>query len=403
MKFFFNELKRRNVYKVALTYAIVAWLIVQIGSVVFETINAPQWVMQVLLFFVIIGFPIALILAWAFEMSPKGMIRTSSLAAKENSYSSKKKKPLTGNIFIGALALIIIGQFAYNRFANKEALKIINVDKSIAVLPFDDLSSEGDTEWFCDGVTEDILTYLSKMGGLTVISRTSTEQYKLTDKTIPEIAQELGVSFVVEGSVRKQGNRVLITAQLINKHDRNIWTGKYNEPLDDVFEIQQDVSRRIVQQLKIKINPSEEKALTSSGTNNIEAYQIFLKGRSIADTRTKENLEKSIDLYQRAIDLDPNYAEAYAEMANSYFLMVDRRFLNFDEVKFKMNDLIKRALEIDPNTVRAYTVGGNLYVMEREWKNAKKNFEKAIMLNPNDATAHHHFAMYYYRLPVRDD
>ena len=396
MKSFFHELKRRNVYKVALTYAIVTWLIVQIGSVVFETINAPQWVMQVLLFFVIIGFPIALILAWAFEMSPEGMIRTSSLASEENPYSSRKKKPLTSNIFIGVLALIIIGQFAYNKYTNKAVVNSTNTNLSIAVLPFDNMSSDKENQWFCDGVTEDILTHLSKIKGLKVISRTSTERYKETDKTIPEIARELGVSYVVEGSVRKQNNTVLITAQLIKANDEHLWADNYNEKLDDVFKIQQDVSKKIVQQLKIAISPEEEQQLAAVPTKNMKAYELLLKARSFSDKGTKEDYFISIDLYEQAIALDSDFAEAYAEMASNYIVNSYLDMNNYDQYTYKAIELVDKALMIDLNSSKALAIKGFLYLSEdRNYEQAKKYLEKALELNTNDVLSNQYMAIYY--------
>ena len=407
LKIFFSELKRRNVYKVAITYAIVGWLLAQMAGLAAESFGAPNWVIKMIIVVLLLGFPIALILAWAFEMSPEGMIRTSSVAANENPYKASRKKPFTSKFFIGFLIALVIGQFVYNKYWSDTETKIFTQDnnsilgKSIAVLPFDDMSSGGDTEWFCDGVTEDILTNLSKIKSLRVISRTSTERYRETNLSIPEIAKELGVSYIVEGSVRKHEDNVLITAQLIDASDRHVWADNFNEKLDDVFKIQEEVSKKIVEQLKISISPKEEKVLSTEQTNNIEAYQLFLKGRSVANDRSESGLEKSIDLYQQAIDIDPSYAEAYAEMANSYFLLMYEH-VKYDDVINKINSLIEKALEINPNTVRAYTVKADLNRRDGNWEETKVNFEKALALNPNDVTAHHHFANYFMAKPVPD-
>ena len=404
---FFSELKRRNVYKVAITYAIVSWLLAQMASLAAESFGAPNWVIKMIIVVLLLGFPIALVLAWAFEMSPEGMIRTSSAAAVKNPYKASRKKPLTSKFFIGFLVALLIGQFVYNRYWSGRDIialaddSIIIFDKSIAVLPFDDMSVGGDSEWFCDGVREDILTYLSKIKSLRVISRTSTERYRETNLSVPEIAKELGVSYIVEGSVRKHKDNVLITAQLIDNSDTQMWVDNYNVKLDDVFKIQEEVSKKIVQQLKVSISPEEELVLSTVQTTNIEAYQLYLKGRSVADDRSESGLQKSIDLYQQAIDLDPDYAEAYAEMAHSYFLLMYEH-IKYDDVINEVNSLIEKALEINPNTVRAYTVKANLSRRDRNWEDARINFEKALALNPNDATAHHHFANYFYAKPVRD-
>jgi tetratricopeptide (TPR) repeat protein len=208
------------------------------------------------------------------------------------------------------------------------------------------------------------------------------------------------VSFIVEGSVRKHEDKVLITAQLISAGDI-LWSDNFNEKFDDVLKIQEQVSKKIVKQLKVSLRPEEEIVLCSVQTSNIEAYQLFLNGRSVANTGSESDLQESIYLYQQAIDLDPAYAEAYAEMANSYFLLIYEH-IKHDENIDKINSLIKKALEIDPNTVRAYTVKADLSTTDDNWEDAKLNFEKALALNPNDATAHHHFANYYGELPVPD-
>ena len=404
----FSELKRRNVYKVAITYAIVSWLLAQMAGLAAESFNAPNWVMKIIIIVLLLGFPIALILAWAFEMSPQGMIKTSSLASEENPYPPSKKKPFTSKLFISFLIIIVIGQFAYNKYSldadaavpPRDNSTVMN--KSIAVLPFTDMSSGGDTEWFCNGVAIDIISNLSKIKGLRVTARTSTERYRGTNLSIPEIAKELGVSYIVEGSVRKHKDKVLITAQLINAGDI-LWSDNFNEKLDDVdvLEIQEQVSKKIVQQLKISISPEEEIALSTVQTNNIEAYQLYLKGRSEANKGSESGLQKSTDLFQQAVDLDPDYAEAYAEMANSYFRLTYEH-IKYDENINKIDFLIEKALEIDSNTVRAYTVKADLSIRDGNWADARMNFEKALTLNPNDATAHHHFANYFGIMPVPD-
>jgi len=403
----FSELKRRNVYKVAITYAIVSWLLAQMAGLAAESFNAPNWVMKIIIIVLLLGFPIALILAWAFEMSPQGMIKTTSLASEGNPYSPSKKKPFTSKFFIGFLIIIVIGQFAYNKYTlNTEAAVLTQdnipiMNKSIAVLPFVDMSSGGDTEWFCNGVTMDILTNLAKIKGLRVISRTSTEGYRGTNLSVPEIAKQLGVSYIVEGSVRKHDDKVLITAQLINAGDTQLWSDNFNEKLDDVFKIQEQVSKKIVRQLEISISPEEEIVLSTAQTNNIEAYQLYLKGRSVADKGLEPGLKKSVELFKQAIDLDPDYAEAYAEMANSYFRLT-YEYIKYDENINKIDSLIEKALAIDSNTVRAYTVKADLSTRDGNWADARRNFEKALTLNPNDATAHHHFANYFGIMPVPD-
>ncbi len=399
MSKFFDELKRRNVIKASIAYLVVNWVLLQLLSILLPIVEAPDWVIKTLTLLMVLGFPIWMIISWVYEVTPEGLKKTTNVP-EDLSITAKTNKRLNILIII-ALIVAIVFSFINRSSPIIRSSKISNriIDNSVAVLYFDDMSSGGDTEWFCDGVTEDILTNLSKIKGIKkVISRTSVNKFKGSNKTIPEIAKELGVSYIVEGSVRKHNNRVLITAQLISANDEHLWADKYNENLEDIFKIQQDVSKAIVEQLQVHISPEEEKILNKDPTDNIEAYKLFLKGRVAADDRTLKGLESSVEYYQKAIELDPKFAEAYAETANSYRLMGGYGQKNRD----KINNYIEKALEIDPNTVRAYTVKAMIYLTDKNWEKSKEYFEKAIALNPNDATAHHHFAFYFKGKPNRD-
>jgi len=392
---FFSELKRRNVYKVALTYAITSWLLAQIVALASDTFGAPDWVTQIIFVILVIGFPIALILAWAFELSPTGMIRTDSVASEENPYPPSKKKPFTNNILIGVLAMIIIGQFIYNKYDENETKINQNFEKSIAVLPFSDLSSEGDTEWFCDGMTEDILTRLSKIKELKVISRSSVMQYSENRPSIPEIAKALGVSYILEGSVRKHEDKIIITAQLIDANDKHLWADNFDDVFNEVFEIQKKVSLKIVKQLEVAIDPYENKQIAAVPTENMKAYELLLKARSYSDRGTKEDFKTAIVLYEQAIELDPNFLQAYIELASSYFFNGYLDLNNADENLEKVRYLIKKAADIDPESWLVYYGNGLINLMDNESEEAKQNFEKSLELNPNDAYANQMIAIYY--------
>jgi TolB-like protein/Flp pilus assembly protein TadD len=399
MKNFFEELKRRNVIKATIAYLVISWILLQVASIVLPIVEAPNWVLKTFTFFLAIGFPIWILITWVYEVTPEGLKKTAKVS-EEKSITATTNKRL--NILILITLLIAIAVALSNPNITTSVTPIADSTYSIAVLPFSNMSADEDNEWFGDGVTEDILTNLSKIKGLRVISRTSVNQYKNSKKTIPEIAKELGVAYVVEGSVRTQNNKVLITAQLIKANDEHIWAENYTEVLEDAFDIQRDVSKKIAQQLKINISPEEEIALSKAPTNNMEAYQLYIKGRSIADSRTKENLEKSIDYYKKAIALDSNYAEAYAEIANSNFLLVEYAGKPLDEATKESKEWISKALSINPNTVRAYSTLGYIAANNSEWEVARINFEKAIALNPNDATTHHHYSLYYRSNPEKD-
>jgi len=385
-----KELNRRNVIKATLAYIVVVWVILQFVAIVLPIIEAPEWVLKTLTFLMLIGLPVWIFFSWVYEITPSGLKRTSEVKANESITESTNKR--LNVVILVVLIIAIIVSFFNVPFPNNKT--DIVVENSIAVLLFSDMC-EDDTQWFCDGVTEDIRTNLSRIDNLKVISRKSVTQYKDSDMTIPEIAKELEASYIVEGSVRKQDNKVRITAQLFNAKDEQLWSGNYDEKIDDVLKIQGDISKKIVEQLKIVITPEEKKVMATLPTESIEAYQYFLKGRSFADNRSKDGINTSIELYKKAIDMDSNYAEAYAEIANSYKLLGYYNYLSQEETTKTAMEFIEKALEINPNTVRAYTTLANIYVDEKKWDKAKESFEKAISLNPNDATAHHHFALYY--------
>jgi len=324
-----------------------------------------------------------------------------SIAKPTEQRSSKK---LVYRFSLIAMILIItIAYYIYSGSSNNIVLTKEKINSmSIAILPFRDMSPGGDNKWFCEGIAEDIISNLSKVKGLRVISRTSSERYKETDKTIPEIAKELGVSYILEGSLRKQGTNVLITAQLINANDNNLWSGNYNEKLEDIFKIQSDVSKKIVQQLKMVITPEEKKAIEKYPTENMEAYHLFLKGRLINNSRELEDLELNIKLNKQAIVLDPNFAVAYAELANSYFLMGSYGFISRSEAKNKGDYYCDKALKINPDCFRANAVKAMvLWSQGGKWQKSKEYYDKALALNPNDAAAHLQYGRYflYFRIP----
>lgn len=386
MSKFIEELKRRNVIKATLAYLVVGWVLLQVASVVLPIVNAPDWVLKTFTFFLVLGLPIWIFFSWVYEVTPEGLKKTQQNTA-ERGVSEATNKRLNILILVSLVAAIAVALLR----PNKGFLSATNnVEYAIAVLPFDDMSQEKDSEWFCDGMTEDILTQLSKIKGLKVISRTSTERYKNTNKSVPEIAAELGVAYVVEGSVRKQNDDVLITAQLISAGDEHVWAENYNEKMNDVFKVQSDVSRKIAQQLKISISPKEEKELNEFPTESMAAYEAFLKGRSLLDKMDPSTSQTIISYFEKAIELDPNYADAYAELGFAHF--VARGPIGED----KVSENIEKALQLDPNSSRANSYKGVWLLFAKQNKEEGiKYLEKAIELNPNDAKAHDMMAAYY--------
>ena len=316
----------------------------------------------------------------------------------DNTNEIQKNSPRRKKYLIPSLIVLLIIAFSYYFYTNKTFSFERKINKkTIAVLPFKDMSPE-DSQWFCDGVTDNILSKLSQINGLTVISRTSSDTYRKTNKKTPRIAKELGVSYIIEGSVTKYNNEVKIIAQLINAYGEHIWSKEYTDSFEHIFTIQQNVAKQIAEQLQINLTMEEEKRIDYNPTDNLEALKLYQKGRLLADNRTIKDLESSIEFYQKAIELDPNYAQAYAEIANSYYIMDGFGQINRD----KINSYIEKAFAINPNTTRAYTVKAMIYRKDEHWEKAKEYFEKALELNPNDAIAHHYYGIFLNKSPDRD-
>lgn len=399
MPSFFEEIKRRNVIKATIAYAVVAWVLLQVLSLILPNVGAPIWVMKTITILAIVGFPVWVFIAWVYEVTPEGLKKTENVG-KDESITATTNKRLNILILVGLVLAISVGFINRPDQMASNAKDLVELDNSIAVLYFDDLSSGGDTEWFCDGVTEDILTNLSKFKNLKVTSKTSTKRYKKSDKSIPEIANELGVSYILEGSVRKYEGKIIVTAQLIDANDEHIWAQNYNDDFKEVFKIQQDVSQKIVDQLKIAISPDEQKELAKLPTNNLEAYNLVLKGRSYMDKVTKENYAVAIDLYKQAIALDPDYADAYAELAYVNVLSM-YLYNNRGPEKGFMNEANKNigvALDLNPNSVRANSTKGLILTESEDEKTrleSEQFFQKALSLNPNDAVSHLEISYFY--------
>lgn len=315
---------------------------------------------------------------------------------KKNETEAVIKKQKRKNILIGMglmfsiVALVLILGL---RSQKKHQLS----DLSIAVIPLNNMSTDEGSDVFTDGFTEDILTHLSKLKDLHVISRTSVMQYKGTNKTAPEIAKELGVAYILEGSIRKYGDQIRVSAQLIDaKTDEHIWAENYDKTLTDIFALQTEVSKEIVDALSLNISFEEEQSLESVPTTNIEAYKLFLTGRKEADKRNAESLAKSILLYKEALTLDSNYAEAYAEIANSIYLETYYSGRSPQEASKLANEYLDKAEAISTKIPRIYSVRGLIYNIEGRPEDARAAFEKAIKLAPNDLTTRHQFSTYFY-------
>jgi len=389
----FIELKRRNVFRVVIAYAIIGWLLVEVASVLFPTFEAPAWVMKVFATVVILGFPLAIVFAWIFEMTPEGLKRETEIDR------SQSITPRTGRkldfIIIGLLSVALIFFVSTHDWSDEgdpgwEEVSTSGI-QSIAVLPFVNMSDDPSNEYFSDGISEELLNVLVKVKGLQVASRTSSFSFKDREANISEIAEELNVDHVLEGSVRKAGNTVRITAQLIDvRSDRHLWSETYDRELEDIFAIQEEISHRIVDALKIALGAEEEAAISQAGrpTENLEAYELYLRGRYFWQRRGEENIRKAIDLFEHAIELDPLFARAWSGLAAAHTtLPVYSNAL--DEVHMPLAvEAASHALELDDNLAEAYAVLADANRVARNWSEAETYYKKAIASEPKDSTSH---------------
>lgn len=395
---FFAELKRRNVYKVAVAYAVVSWLVIQIGSTVLPTFHAPEWVEQVLVVFVVLGFPIALVLAWAFEITPEGVKLESEVPPNE-SITRQTGRKIVGLTIVAAV--IAAALFVFERFQPRlTSLSVpatsANVipEKSIAVLPFDNLSDEKQNAYFAEGVQDEILTRLAKVADLKVISRTSTQHFKSSPENLPEIARQLGVANILEGSVQRQPHEVRVNVQLIKAAtDAHLWAEIYDRKLTDIFAVESDIAKTIADTLQAKLTGSEKRLLARKPTTNPEAYELYLKGRFFWNKRTAPDLRKSIDYFNQAIAKDPDYALAYAVVAQAWLLLPPYGGGAPSDCMVPAESAIKKALALDETSSDAHDALGFLRdSYQFNLAAAEKEFQRAIQLNPNDATAYHWYA-----------
>jgi serine/threonine-protein kinase len=405
---FFAELKRRNVYKVAVAYAVVSWLLIQAASIFLPAFDAPAWSMKTIILVLILGFPVALVLSWAFEITPEGIKRESEIASNK-SIARKTGRKIAAITTV--LAIIAAGLFVFQILRSKntstprsasDELRRDNQsegapnpiqNKSIAVLPFDNLSEDKSNAYFAEGVQDEILTRLAKVADLKVISRTSTQRFKSAPTDLREIAKQLGVMNVLEGSVQKANDQVRVNVQLINAmSDAHLWADTFDRKLTDIFAVETEIAHTIADTLQAKLSGSEKMMMSKKPTANGEAYELYLKGRFFWNKRTPEDLTKSVEYFNQAIAMDPNYALAYAGVADAYVLYPDYGLGTPAEFNPKAKEMALKALSLEPSLGAPHAALGGVYTnMDRDFPKAIAEFERAIELDPNYATAHQWF------------
>jgi TolB-like protein len=391
---FFGELKRRNVYKVAIAYAVIAWLLIQAGSILFPTFEAPGWVMKVFVTIIAAAFPIALILAWAFELTPEGVKRAENVPLNESITRKTGRKLMATIVVVAIVALaLLLFQLVGKRNASSTASLNAVSDKSVAVLPFVNLSGNPENAYFAAGIQEEIITRLAKIADLKAISCTSTQRFKSSPDDLPAIAKQLGVANILEGSVQRSTDQVRVNVQLIKvATDKHLWADTFDRKLTDVFAIESEVAKTIADTLKAKLTVSEQNAIATQPTQNTEAYQLYLKGRYLWNRRTGENLKKALAYFQQAVEKDPNYALAYAGMADSCVLIPPYAAGTPQDYLPRARLAAQKALELNDGLAEAHTSLGQVLFYYSECAQSVTEFERAIELDPNYATAHHWYS-----------
>jgi TolB-like protein/Tfp pilus assembly protein PilF len=378
MSGFFEEVKRRKVYRVAVAYVIAAGGIIQLGSAAFPAWELPNWALRLVIVLLLVGFPIALILAWAFDVTPQGIRATPDVAVPR----THRRRNVIMLVATGVIVSAIAGFFLLPRISSAH-----KIDKSIAVLPFENLSDDKENAYFADGIQDDVLTNLSKIGDLKVISRTSVMPYRGKASNVREIGKALGVGAILEGSVRRVGNRVRVNVQLICADtDEHLWAEDYDRELTDVFAIQTDLAQKIAQALQAKLSPGEKSQMERKPTENAEAYLAFVQAHNLSCAfEDLEKLKQSEQLYARAIELDPNFALAIARYSQleSWFLHdIDRT----PERREKARTLAERALQLQPDLPEAHLALGFVYYYgDNNYDAALREFEIAQRGLPNES------------------
>jgi TolB-like protein/Flp pilus assembly protein TadD len=383
-KNFFVELRRRNIYRVAVAYAIVAWLVIQVATQTFPFLEIPNWCVRLVIILLALGFPIALILAWAYELTPEGIKRADEIPPDEaiKRHSGRKLNGLIIGVLVCAVLFLLYQRF--NPYAPAGA-----PEKSIAVLPFENFSDDKENAFFADGIQDDILTSLAKIHDLKVISRTSVMPYRgATKGNLPQIAQALGVVNVLEGSVRKGGNRVVVSVQLIDaRNDRHLWAKRYDRPLADSLGLQGELAAEIASELRATLSPEEKGLVETKPTENPDAYVLYLKARTYETDpdRLFENFKIAEQLYGEAIQRDPSFSLAHARLSTTV-ARIYRWFDPTDERKALIKRSAEKSLQLSRDLGEGHlALGLYYYWTEGNYEKALEEFRTAAAALPNDS------------------
>ena len=391
---FLAELKRRNVYKVAIAYLVAGWALSQGIAQVFPVFDISNWAIRIIVLLIVVGFPVAVVFAWFFEITPEGVKRTEVADAMPKA-TGRKRHAWIYVVVAGAaisVALFFLGRYTASNRAAAAAPNELPA-KSIAVLPFENLSEDKANAFFAEGIQDEILTRLAKVADLKVISRTSTQHFKSAPENLPEIAKRLGVMHILEGSVQKASDQVRVNVQLINAlTDAHLWADTYDRKLTDIFAVETEIAKAIADTLQAKLTGSEQHVIAARPTESTEAHQLYLKGRYFWNKRTGNDLKKSIDYFQQAIAVDPNYALAYAGVADAYVWLPGYTAGTPRDCYPKAKAAATKALQLDDTLAEAHTtLALAIWLYDFDSAQAIREFQRAIELNPNYAIAHQQY------------
>jgi TolB-like protein/Tfp pilus assembly protein PilF len=413
----FNELKRRNVIRVGIAYVVVVWLVMQFADVVLDNIDSPSWVFQVIMLVLAIGLPLVLVFAWAFEMTPEG-IKKEKDVDRSHSITSHTGKRLNNTILV--LMAVVIAYLLFDKFSNPVAVDLPSTEvaavanqaeekpeveaeiprKSIAVLPFDNRSALEEDIFFVDGIHDDLLSTIAKIGTLKVISRTSVMEYRGTNKKIPVIAKELGVANILEGGIQRSGNQVRINVQLIDAvTDEHLWAEIFDRELtaENLFTIQSEISQKIANALKAVLSLEEKTRINTMPTDNLQAYDSYLHGRQLMATRKVDKLQQAVKEFGKAVAIDPEFALAWVNLADANSLLAGYQAKSLEAAIPVMESAISHAMSINNELGEAYASLAQIHEYYQREDEAEAAYLKAIELSPNYATAYHWYSSFVLR------
>jgi TolB-like protein len=396
---FFEELKRRNVFRVAVAYLISFWVMIQVADIVFSAFQMPEWTITLIVVLLALGFIPVLIFSWVYELTPEGLKKDKDVVHDESITRQTTRKLDIAVIILLVIAIGLVGvqQILLPKSRSDVQPTVANGEKSIAVLPFLDLSQEGDQEYFADGIAEELLNVLAKVDGLKVASRTASFQYRNQDQNIKQIGKELRVNTLLEGSVRTSGNLVRITAQLTDVNDGyNLWSETYDRELNDIFVLQDEITSAIVKALRITLSHrSDSETVSLTATENVEAYKLYLRGRHLWRRRQADSIHRSIELFKEAVGLDPTFARAWSNLAAAYWILPGYdTSVDVDTYSLLAESAAEQALMLDSTLAESHAVIAQIKNSNFQWIDAEAAYRAAIEADPTDSTTHHWYALF---------